>query len=310
MQEVRRLTAALLTALCLSGAFARDVVMMTWNMKWFPSGKADLRISPEFERFKVKKAGGMLSAAAADVGYAAGVGLVVMVEEMRDEDVCLDLAEACGIAGLKVAAVSRFRDRGGYPLWQQSAVLSNLRVVEGGYQPWQSEQHVDMPRGFAFAVLGEDDGLIAAFCVHLKANINHSGAELETQRNIYKREFAAAQILEKLRELRARYGGRLGRVVVAGDFNTNEDDETFVSEATLRSFYGAHFRSCFRGWSKAQRVTHPNPKSGGYPDCTFDYVLYRGFGRGVARKICPGAPISDHNIVGIRLPMDEVDGER
>ena len=302
MQEVRRLTLALLAALGLFGLFAQDVVMMTWNMKWFPSGKADLRISPEFERFKVRKAGEMLSAAATDVGYASGSGIIMMVEEMRDAEVCSNLVGACGIEGLKVAAVSRFRDRGGYPLWQQSAILSNLEVVEGGYMPWQSERHVEMPRGFAFAVLGNGDGLIAAFCVHLKANVNYSGTELETQKNIYKREFAAAQILEKFRELRARYADRLKRVVVAGDFNTNEDDETFVSEATLRSFYGAHFRSCFRGWTQAQRVTHP--KSGGFPDCTFDYILYRGFGRGVARKICPGSPISDHNIVGIRLPTE------
>ena len=67
------------------------------------------------------------------------------------------------------------------------------------------------------------------------------------------------------------YGERLKRVVVAGDFNTNEDEETFVSESTLRSFYGAHFRSCFKGWRKHQRITHPG--SGGYPDATFDSLI-------------------------------------
>ena len=64
--------------------------------------------------------------------------------------------------------------------------------------------------------------------MHLKSNVNFSGEELENQRNIYKREYAARQILEKLRELTGRYGKSLTRAVVAGDFNTNEDDERFV----------------------------------------------------------------------------------
>ena len=158
-----------------------------------------------------------------------------------------------------------------------------------------------MPRGFTFAVVGSGDELIACFAVHLKSNVNFEGSELGTQSNIYKREYAALQILEKLRELTARYKGRLTRAVVAGDFNTNEDDELFVSEDTLLSFYGAHFRSCFRGLRKDQRVTHPG--SGPYPDCTFDHILYRGFGDIKARKIGVGAPISDHNPVSVRLDL-------
>ena len=302
MQEMRRLiAAAAVAALCVLGAAGRDVLVMTWNMKWFPSGKADLRISPEFERFKIAKAGTMLTEFADEVGYAADDGVILMTEEMRDAEVCSNLVVACGIPGLQLVAVSHFRDKGGYPIWQQSAVFSNLEVVEAGYQPWQSERHVEMPRGFTYAVLGRGDGLVAAFCVHLKANVNWSGAVLETQKNIYKREFASAQILEKLRELRTRYGDRLTRAVVGGDFNTNEDDETFVSEATIRSFYGAHFRSCFRGWSQEQRTTPP--ASGGFPGCTFDYILYRGFGHIRSRRIGVGAPISDHNPVGLRLAM-------
>lgn len=302
MQEMRWLIFAAILVACGITASARDVVITTWNMKWFPSGKADLRISEEFESFKIRKAGGMLADAVKSVGFAPGDGVIVMAEELRDEDVCSDLVAQCSIDGLRVAAVSRFKDKAGYPLWQQSAIFTNLKVVEAGYMPWQSEKHVDMPRGFAFTVLGEGDELIACFCVHLKANVNFAGGDLETQKNIYKREYASAQILEKFRELRTRYGDDLSRVVVAGDFNTNDDDKTFVSEATLRAFYGAHFRSCFRGLRKNQRITHP--ASGGYPDCTFDYILYRGFGRGLERKIGIGQPISDHNPVSIKLPIE------
>ena len=168
MQEMRRLiSAAVLAMFVLTGA-ARDVVITTWNMKWFPSGKADLRISQEFESFKIGKAGKMLADAVSSVGFSEGDGVIIMAEELRDEDVCSNLVARCPIKGLGIAAVSRFKDKAGYPVWQQSAVFTNLKVVEAGYMPWQSERYVDMPRGFAFAVLGEGDELIACFCVHLR----------------------------------------------------------------------------------------------------------------------------------------------
>ena len=301
---MRWLTLALAMWLPALALAAGDLVVTTWNMKWFPSGRADLRISAEFERFKTKRAGAILSESVQSVGRTETDGLVILAEELRDADVCSNLVAACGIPGLRVAAVSRFLDKGGYPLWQQNAIFTTLDVVEAGAFPWQSERYVDMPRGCAYAVLRlGDDGLVACFDVHLKANVNYTGGTYETQKNIYKREYASMQILEKLRELSARYGESLSRVVVGGDFNTNEDDTTFVSEATLRAFYGAHFRSCFRGWRPEQRITHP--ASGGYPGCTFDYILYRGFGNIRSRRIGVGQPISDHHPVSVRLALEK-----
>ena len=155
-------------------------------------------------------------------------------------------------------------------------------------------------RGFAYALLdGGKKGPIACFSLHLKSNVNRSGSNLEGQKNIYKREAAAAQVLAVVRKMRDGLPGKELRVVVGGDFNTNDDDLEYVSEATLRSFYGAHFRSCFRDLKKSQKITHPG--TNGFPDATFDYILYRGFERIVSRKIYPGAPLSDHNLVALRL---------
>ena len=299
MQALRRLILLAATAWA-AVASAKSVTFTTWNMKWFPSGRMDLRVSAAYEEFKIAKAGSVLSNAVASVGGPAD-GIVLFVQEMRDTDVCTNLVAKTGLPKMQLAAVSKFKDAYGYPLWQQCAIATDLPVVESGYMSWQSEPHVAMPRGFTFAVVGSGDELIACFAVHLKSNVNFSGEELENQRNIYKREYAARQILEKLRELTGRYGKNLTRAVVAGDFNTNEDDERFVSEETLLSFYGAHFRSCFRGLKKEQCVTHPG--EGKYPDCTFDHILYRGFGDIQSRKIGVGAPISDHNPVSLRLDM-------
>ena len=51
--------------------------------------------------------------------------------------------------------------------------------------------------------------------------------------------------------------------------------------------------------SPAKWVTRPG--ANGFPDATFDYILYRGFKRIVSRKIYQGSPVSDHNLVTLRL---------
>lgn len=281
-----------------------DVIVVTWNMKWFPSGKADLRAEPEYERENIARAGRTLAEAVDDQRRSrkekSSSGLVVFAQEMRDAEVCGQYVQASGVEGLWLVSVSNYKDNGGVPLWQQMAIMSTLPVLESGYTLWSTGDGVSIPRGFAFALLdGGAEGHIACFSVHLKSNVNRTGSVQESQKNIYKREAAAGQILAAVRELRRRRPGVKLRILVGGDFNTNEDDPAFVSEATLRSFYGAHYRSCFRDWKKSQCVTHPGDRN--FPDATFDYILYHGFERIVSRRIFPGAPVSDHNLVALRL---------
>ena len=303
VQGVRRLRvkgaflvrAAFAWMLCVRG----DVLVTTWNMKWFPSGLVDLRNSEEAEKATVAKAGGMLSEAFRDQTRKSGADVIVLAQEVRDAAAMSNYVAAAGIKGLKVVSVSHFKD-GDVPVWQQVAILSTLPVLDAGYATWARGIGVSIPRGFAYALLdGGTRGPIACFSLHLKSNLNRSGTDVEDQKNIYKREAAAAQVLAVVRKMRDGLPGKELRVVVGGDFNTNDDDLEYVSEATLRSFYGAHFRSCFRDLRKDQKVTRPG--TNGFPDATFDYILYRGFERIVSRKIYPGAPVSDHNLVALRL---------
>ena len=281
--------------LCVQG----DVLVTTWNMKWFPSGLVDLRDSEEAENATIANAGQILSHAVHDQTRKSGADLIVLAQEVRDVAAMSNYVHAAGITGLKVVSVSHFKD-GDVPIWQQVAILSTLPVLDAGYATWAKGIGVSIPRGFAYALLdGGAAGPIACFSLHLKSNVNRSGSDVEGQKNIYKREAAAAQILAVVRKMRDGLPGKELRIVVGGDFNTNDDDLEYVSEATLRSFYGAHFRSCFRDLKKSQKITHPG--SNGFPDATFDYILYRGFERIISRKIYPGAPVSDHNLVALRL---------
>ena len=295
MRGVLIVSCAFAWTLCAAG----DVVIATWNMKWFPSGIADLRNDAATEKATVAKAGLMLSDAFKEQTRRSGADLIVLAQEVRDAETTSNYVHAAGVKGLKVVSVSNFKD-GDVPIWQQVAILSTLPVLDAGYATWAKGIGVSIPRGFAYALLdGGERGPIACFSLHLKSNLNRSGTDIEDQKNIYKREAAAAQILAVVRKMRNGLPGRELRVVVGGDFNTNDDDLEYVSEATLRSFYGAHFRSCFRDLRKDQRVTRPG--TNGFPDATFDYILYRGFDRIVSRRIYPGQPVSDHNLVALRL---------
>ncbi len=295
MKKAFLLCCALACMPCARG----DVLVATWNMKWFPSGIADLRNSEGAERATISGAGRLLSGAFREQTRKSGADLIVLAQEVRDAETMTNYVKAAGIKGLKVVSVSHFKD-GDVPRWQQVAILSTLPVLDAGFATWAKGIGVSIPRGFAYALLdGGKDGPIACFSLHLKSNVNRSGSDVEGQKNIYKREASSAQVLAVVRKMRDGLPGKELRTVVGGDFNTNDDDLEYVSEATLRSFYGAHFRSCFRDLRKDQKVTRPG--SNGFPDATFDYILYRGFERIVSRKIYLGSPLSDHNLVALRL---------
>lgn len=285
----------LVSSLCCRG----DVLVTTWNMKWFPSGIADLRNEEALERAAIETAGRTMAAAIEDQTRKSPADLIVFAQEVRDAETMSNYVRSVGIDGLKVVSVSDFRD-GDIPLWQQVAILSTLPVIDAGFAIWSRGNGVSIPRGFAYALLdGGEEGPVACFSLHLKSNVNRSGSDVENQKNIYKREAAAAQVLAVVKKMAESFPDKRLRVVVGGDFNTNDDDLSYVSESTIRSFYGAHFRSCFRDLRKDQKITHP--ASNGFPDATFDYILYRGFERIVSRRIYPGQPVSDHNLVALRL---------
>ncbi len=293
-----RLAFTLSALLLIAAAACADVAYATWNLHWFPSGHANRRMSETTERRHAKATGEALALMLDGVCGTNG-DFVLFPQEVRDEKCCKSLLRYAGREDASVASISGFTDAAGIPLWQQVAVLSTLQPIETGSAKWLSRTPEPAPRGYAYAVFDHGPGgKTACFSLHLKSNLNLSGSLFGQQRNIYLREMAASQVLAKVRSLRQKYGEDL-KVVAAGDFNTDTDDARFVSEATLRSFYGAHYRSCFTGLKPEDRVTHP--ATGPYPDATFDYILFLGFGEMTGRYLFPGAPYSDHNFVAVTL---------
>src|SRR5262249_15889255 len=201
---------------------------------------------------------------------------IVLLQEVRDYDVCARLAEAIAPGTYHVAICSAFKEPFQSGLGkQQVAILSKYQAEAGWEEPWKWMNGVDPPRGFVFAwfKIGNED--IGVYSVHLKSNlITHGDHETETAKNIQKREVAIGQLLMHVQDVIGTTMPIIKGVVIGGDFNTNHDQAMFATERTLDSLADAGFQNGFEELPLPERVTHPG--SHGFPDATFDFIFAKG----------------------------------
>jgi endonuclease/exonuclease/phosphatase family metal-dependent hydrolase len=152
-------------------------------------------------------------------------------------------------------------------------------------------QGIDPPRGFAFAWFKIGNADIGVYSLHLKSNrIMFGNKEIETAKNIRKREVSIQQLLAHIHDVIGTVIPSIKGLVVGGDFNTNHDQPMFAAEKTLDTLTSAAYQSMFEGLPLEQRITHPGTH--GFPDATFDYL----FGKNVkfGKPIITQTNVSDH----------------
>lgn len=266
VQNMRWLIAAFLCLTATSVLAAETLRVTTWNLEWFPSGKANLR-DPVEEPKRIAAAAGIIKSLAPDV---------VLLQEVRDWETCERLVSALKPLVYQVLVCSAFRD-GGQVGWQQEAIIAKApaQAQASWSESWKSTGKVDPPRGFAFSSIRVSGVEIAFYCVHLKSNLVRRDFEQQTQLNILKRERAMAQLMDHVRDLQHRLLPSVAAVVIGGDFNTNKDQPLFVSEKTLDLLSSSGFTNGFaESTPLIRRITHPG--KGKYPDATFDYIFAKG----------------------------------
>ena len=282
---------ALLTAL-VSG----EVVCGTWNLQWFPSGRAEHRAPKNVEEANISAAAGVIRTG---LESAKATGAILFFQELRDESACVNLVAKVGHPKLSVAVVSAFREWDRRLGWQQCGIATTLPVIETSWSYWRHPQKVVPPRGYVYAVLdGGEQGLIACFCLHLKSNYGAAKPEVRAL-NARKREVAVAQIAELAKKIRTRDGRGVTHVVVAGDFNMDPYSGQFAGEKTCDLLKAVGFATGWEGVALARRGTHPS--RGRYPDSTLDFIFHRGFAGAEEPTLGPVVPLSDHRMVWQRL---------
>jgi endonuclease/exonuclease/phosphatase family metal-dependent hydrolase len=248
----------------------------TWNLEWFPNGSAkDAPLEVQAQRVT----------AAADVLKKLNPD-ILLLQEMRDYDACARLGEAIQPGAYTVAICSAFKGAK-----QQEAIVAKIPAQAAWSESWKSMEGIDPPRGFAFAWFKIGNADIGVYSLHLKSNrIMFGNKEVETAKNIRKREVSIQQLLAHIHDLIGRVIPSIKGLVVGGDFNTNHDQAMFATEKTLDALTDAAYRSVFEGISFQQRITHRG--SHGFPDATFDYL----FGKNVrfGKPIITQTNVSDH----------------
>jgi endonuclease/exonuclease/phosphatase family metal-dependent hydrolase len=266
MTRARMFTVAAVAFLALLTSGSNDsqtVKCTTWNLQWFPNGSANETSAANQDR-RIKEAADVLRPIDPDI---------VLLQEVRDYEVCARLGEAIAPGIYHVAICSAFKQPFQSGLGkQQVAILSKYQAQAAWAEPWKSMNGVDPPRGFAFAwfKVGNED--IGVYSLHLKSNlITHSNREVETAKNIRKREVAIAQLLTHIEGVVRPTMPTIKGVVIGGDFNTNHDQAMFAAERTLDSLTDAGYQDGFEGLPLSERVTHP--RNHGFPDAIFDFIF-------------------------------------
>jgi endonuclease/exonuclease/phosphatase family metal-dependent hydrolase len=265
MRRARTLIAALLVLSISGHSSAQTVRCTTWNLEWFPNGSAKETPAAQQEQ-RIKEAADVLRPINPDI---------VLLQEVRDYDVCTRLGDAIAPGVYHVAICSAFKEpfQSGLSK-QQVAILSKYQAQAAWAEPWKSMNGVDPPRGFAFAWFKIGNENIGVYSVHLKSNlITHGDKEAETAKNIQKREVAVTQLVAHVHDVIETTMLAIKGIVIGGDFNTNHDQEMFAAEKTLDSLIGAGYENGFEQLPLSQRITHPGTH--GFPDATFDYVFTR-----------------------------------
>ena len=264
------------------------VLAGSWNLKWFPSGRAEHRASARVESANI--------ADAADVirSNLKGSGRIMFLQEMRDAKACTNLVVAIGDTNLKVAVASAFRDfRDNRLQWQQLGIVTDLPVIKAEWRYSKKADGMFVPRGYAYALLdGGEEGRIACFCVHLKSNYGAKKAAKKKE-NMLKREAAIRQVLAAVEKCGA------GRILIAGDFNSDRFQRAFKDERMFPMLESAGFKDGWEGTDPSQRGTHLG--SSRYPDSTLDYVFYKGYSRCASRSLAPAVPVSDHRMLAMKF---------
>jgi hypothetical protein len=91
----------------------------TWNLEWFPNGSAH-EATPEVQAQRIAAAGDVLRPINPDI---------ILLQEVRDYDVCVRLGEAIALGVYHVAICSAFKERFQSGLGkQQVAILSKYQA--------------------------------------------------------------------------------------------------------------------------------------------------------------------------------------
>jgi endonuclease/exonuclease/phosphatase family metal-dependent hydrolase len=292
MSHLRRLIPALLLLAGLAAPGAaqepRPLRVVAWNLEWFPGGSPFAKA--EEKRSAVARASAHLARLEPDI---------LILQEVTSER---SLRQALqGHKNLQLHVISNFTNTNpdaDTDLVQQVAIASTLPAVSAWTGRWKAG-FADPPRGYAFAALRVSTGeVVMVYSLHLKSN--RASTPFEAQLNIAKREDAARQLRQHIRETAPTFAPlKVRGVILGGDFNTNLDNPEWISEGTLRELIDEGYHNTWSGVPADRRETWRGNNF--FAASTLDFILLRDLDWPAAQVDLLATDISDHRPVIVDL---------
>jgi hypothetical protein len=197
---------------------------------------------------------------------------VILLQQVRDWQMCAQLAQALKPAQYAVQVCSSFRDaRTGALSEQQVAILSNAKAYFSWSEAWRPQGDAALRGGFAFAALQIGLKRFGFFSVQAAA-VPADGRSPEQRAGPMKAEAASvAQLLAQVGSVSNWMANRVEVFVVGATFDTRAADWSAARDHTLRLFDAADFGDAFREVPAGQTITVPGKAR--QPGATADYIL-------------------------------------
>ena len=276
---------------CMTSIILAAVTMVTWNGEWFPSGRAEHRADPKIEAKTIQRAGQMLRGAFAAVDPSGSNDIVLCLNEMRDKETVLALANAIGRPDLKLAIISGYRRRDRFDM-QQDAILTTLPVTTASWSRWRNAKEFTPPRGYVYSeIVFPNDVTTRVYAVHLKSNYGQTNEQI-AESNRAKRANAIAQILDQERAKRGKFAAP---VAILGDMNADAWKKEFAKDTIFPLLSEAGFENILARLDEEDRITHPG--RGKWQGSVLDYIFLRELELSAPPTVHYANGISDHNPV-------------
>ncbi|MEO5914923.1 MAG: hypothetical protein ABIS50_11865 [Luteolibacter sp.] len=259
--------------------------VVSWNLEWFPGHRPTASAAEADEHMKVAQE------ALKKINPDVFIGV-----EVRDWASFQQLVSV--VPGLVTHVVSSFVDpETGEIRPQQIGIASKLTCRAADWEPWKA--NVPNPaRGFSYAALEEKNGeLLVVYGNHFKSNLGDP-AEVAAMRNDQAKQLIGQRaIVEK-----AFVGKTIGGWILAGDFNTNQDNQ-FPDCHVVADFVAAGFRNTWADIPQEKRLTWRSSPKSEFKPTTFDYFFTLGLGDLTATMLESPPEVSDHHAIQLSVPQ-------
>ena len=197
---------------------------------------------------------------------------VILLQQVRDWQMCDQLAQALKPAEYKVLICSSFRaPRTGTLSKQQVAILAKRTAYFSWSEMWRAQGKATLPGGLAFAALQIGKQRIGFFSVQAGTPPARAADPGQRAANLRAQMASVSQLLEQVGSVTNWVTNRVQVLVVGGTFDPGTQDKLAAQDAPLRLLEEAGFGDAFLGVPAAEKVTRPG--KGGQPGTTVDYIF-------------------------------------